>query len=109
MLVLIIYFFPSGRNRGKENILLTIYFSSPQAEIEAKKGTKIDDPFTRRSTRPTMVTRTKEPEIQSSEMLIRVENERKIKQEENKKKVVSIDVKYLKERLGKGDRIKIYK
>merc|ERR1711915_27710 len=29
------------------------------AEIEAKKGIKIDDPFTRRSTRPTMVTKSK--------------------------------------------------
>merc|ERR1711915_1147614 len=29
------------------------------AEIEAKKGMKIDDPFTRRSTRPTMVTKSK--------------------------------------------------
>ncbi|XP_063883020.1 RNA polymerase-associated protein RTF1 homolog isoform X4 [Scylla paramamosain] len=56
------------------------------AEIEAKKGTKIDDPFTRRSTRPTMVTRTKEPDIQSSEMLIKVEMERKMKQEEEKRK-----------------------
>lgn len=56
------------------------------AEIEAKKGAKIDDPFTRRSTRPTMVTRTKEPDIQSSEMLIKVEMERKMKQEEEKRK-----------------------
>lgn len=56
------------------------------AEIEAKKGCKIDDPFTRRSTRPTMVTRTKEPDIQSSEMLIRMEMERKMKIEEEKRK-----------------------
>ncbi|XP_069984349.1 RNA polymerase-associated protein RTF1 homolog isoform X2 [Penaeus vannamei] len=56
------------------------------AEIAAKKGMKVEDPFTRRSTRPTMVTKTKEPEVVSSEMLIRLEHERKIKQEEEKKK-----------------------
>lgn len=56
------------------------------AEIEAKKGMKVADPFTRRSTRPTMVTRTKEPDIQSSEMLIRMELERKKKQEDEKRK-----------------------
>lgn len=55
------------------------------AEIAAKKGMKVEDPFTRRSTRPTMVTKTKEPEVVSSEMLIRLEHERKIKQEEEKK------------------------
>lgn len=49
---------------------------------------KVEDPFTRRSTRPTMVTKTKEPEVVSSEMLIRLEHERKIKQEEEKKKKV---------------------
>lgn len=56
------------------------------AEIEAKKGMKIDDPFTRRSTRPTMVTKSKEPEIVSSEMLLKLEAERKNKMEESKKK-----------------------
>ncbi|XP_047480641.1 RNA polymerase-associated protein Rtf1-like [Penaeus chinensis] len=56
------------------------------AEIAAKKGMKVEDPFTRRSTRPTMVTKTKEPEVISSEMLIRLEQERKVKQEEDKKK-----------------------
>lgn len=67
-------------------------FTSLQAEIEAKKGMKVDDPFTRRSTRPTMVTRTKEPDIQSSEMLIRMEMERKKKQEDEKRKKVSVDL-----------------
>lgn len=56
------------------------------AEIEAKKGLKVSDPFTRRSTRPTMVTKSKEPEIFSSEMLMKVEMERKLKIEESKKK-----------------------
>ncbi|XP_068214791.1 RNA polymerase-associated protein RTF1 homolog [Palaemon carinicauda] len=56
------------------------------AEIEAKKGMKVDDPFTRRSTRPTMVTKTKEPEVVSSEMLMKLEMERKNKMEESKKK-----------------------
>ncbi|XP_071534866.1 RNA polymerase-associated protein RTF1 homolog isoform X1 [Panulirus ornatus] len=56
------------------------------AELEAKKGLKADDPFTRRSTRPTMVTKTKEPEIHSSEMLIKLEKERKKRIEEEKKK-----------------------
>ncbi|KAK8720927.1 hypothetical protein OTU49_013017 [Cherax quadricarinatus] len=56
------------------------------AEIEAKKGLKVEDPFTRRSTRPTMVTKTKEPEIHSSEMLLRMEMERKKKMDEDKKK-----------------------
>ncbi|XP_064110423.1 RNA polymerase-associated protein Rtf1-like isoform X1 [Macrobrachium nipponense] len=56
------------------------------AEIEAKKGMKVDDPFTRRSTRPTMVTKSKEPEIVSSEMLLKLEAERKNKMEESKKK-----------------------
>ncbi|XP_063608060.1 RNA polymerase-associated protein RTF1 homolog isoform X2 [Penaeus indicus] len=56
------------------------------AEIAAKKGMKVEDPFTRRSTRPTMVTKTKEPEVVSSEMLLRLEQERKVKQEEEKKK-----------------------
>ncbi|KAG7174089.1 RNA polymerase-associated protein Rtf1-like, partial [Homarus americanus] len=56
------------------------------AEIEAKKGLKVEDPFTRRSTRPTMVTKTREPEIQSSEMLIRMEMERKRRMDDDKKK-----------------------
>ncbi|XP_042886270.1 RNA polymerase-associated protein RTF1 homolog, partial [Penaeus japonicus] len=56
------------------------------AEIAAKKGMKVEDPFTRRSTRPTMVTKTKEPEVISSEMLIRLETERKVKQKKKKKK-----------------------
>lgn len=50
---------------------------------------KVEDPFTRRSTRPTMVTKTKDPEIHSSEMLIKVELERKIRKDEERKKKVS--------------------
>lgn len=41
-----------------------------------------------------MVTRTKEPDIQSSEMLIKVEMERKMKQEEEKRKKVKCSVAF---------------
>ena len=57
------------------------------AEMEAKKGTICEnDPFTRRKTMPTMSYGGKEPEVHSTEMLMRLEEERKLKEELEKKR-----------------------